>query len=131
MVKLYACVACFCVASFAVVQPVPPIVTPPQKVVSAVVEMGRAIAFEKCQSCHAAGPTGPSANPRAPPLRTLSQKYPIDTLSEAFAEGVLVGHTEMPEFELEPAQVDALMTYIESIQTDAGGGAESKSKSGQ
>jgi cytochrome c len=79
--------------------------------------MGRAIAQEKCQSCHASGPTGTSQNPQAPPLRTLGEKYPIDSLSEAFAEGVMVGHSNMPEFELEPAQVEALMTYIESIQT--------------
>jgi cytochrome c len=114
MVKLTALVVFAGVAAMAFAQaPQPP---QPKQNAARMIDMGRAIAQEKCQSCHATGPTGASALPKAPPLRTLSQKYPIDTLSEAFAEGVLVGHSPMPEFELEPAQIDALLTYIESIQ---------------
>jgi cytochrome c len=114
MVKLTALMVFAGVAGMAFAQaPQPP---QPKQNAARVIDMGRAIAQEKCQSCHASGSTGASALPKAPPLRTLSQKYPIDTLSEAFAEGVLVGHSPMPEFELEPAQIDALLTYIESIQ---------------
>jgi cytochrome c len=129
MVKLYACLACLGIAGLALAQPAPPVVVPTLPHGDAKIEMGRAIAFEKCASCHAPGPRGASANPSAPPLRTLSQKYPIDTLSEAFAEGVLVGHSGMPEFEFEPAQVDALLTYLESIQVHGGRHAK-KRKSG-
>jgi cytochrome c len=126
MVKLYALLGFAVVVSCAFAQTSePPTPTPSS---ARIIDMGRAIAFEKCQSCHASTATGASADPKAPPLRTLNQKYPIDTLSEAFAEGVLVGHTNMPEFELEPAQVDALLTYIESIQANPARGLK-KAKS--
>jgi hypothetical protein len=49
-------------------------------------------------------------------LRTLSQRYPVDQLEEAFAEGVLTGHPAMPEFRFSPTEVDALLAYIQSIQ---------------
>jgi mono/diheme cytochrome c family protein len=52
----------------------------------------------------------------APPFRTLSEAYPVESLSEAFAEGILVGHPDMPEFRLEPAQINDLLAYIQSIQ---------------
>jgi cytochrome c len=77
---------------------------------------GRHIAERNCQTCHAISKIGASPNPRSPPLRTLSTKYPIDSLQEAFAEGVLVGHSDMPEFMFEPAQIDALLAYVKSIQ---------------
>jgi cytochrome c len=83
------------------------------------IELGRQIAEKNCQSCHAIGREGPSSNAVALPLRELSQHYPIDNLAEAFAEGILVGHSTMPQFEFEPQQVEALLTYIQSIQTQS------------
>jgi cytochrome c len=116
MVKLYAFVLVCIASSYGLAQTSPPPDPPGTRTLAATIDMGRAIAQEKCQTCHASGTQGASPNAQAPPLRNLGQKYPIDSLSEAFAEGVLVGHSGMPEFELEPAQVDALITYIESIQ---------------
>jgi cytochrome c len=80
------------------------------------IELGRQIAEKNCQSCHAIGGEGPSANASALPLRELSRHYPVENLAEAFAEGVLVGHSAMPQFEFEPQQVEALLTYIQSVQ---------------
>lgn len=57
----------------------------------------------------------------APPFRTLSQNYPLNSLEEAFGEGILVGHPDMPEFLLEPAQIDHLLAYLNSIQSQPGG----------
>jgi hypothetical protein len=57
----------------------------------------------------------------APPFRTLSQSYPLNSLEEAFAEGILVGHPDMPDFQLEPAQIDHLIAYLNSIQLRQGG----------
>jgi len=57
----------------------------------------------------------------APPFRTLSHNYPVDSLGEALAEGILVGHRDMPEFELEAAQIDDLLAYIQSIQDQRAG----------
>lgn len=80
------------------------------------VEQGRAIVEANCTTCHAVGESGDSPHPDAPPFRTLSQNYPIESLSEAFAEGILVGHPDMPEFRLEPAQINAVLAYIQSVQ---------------
>lgn len=83
------------------------------------VREGRVIAQESCRTCHAIGKRGASPNPSAPPFRTLSSRYPLDDLAEAFAEGVFVGHPVMPEFTLQPAQVDALIAYLKSVQPKA------------
>ena len=82
---------------------------------------GRRIAEVYCSTCHAIGPIGESRHPVAPPFRTLSQDYEVNALAEAFAEGILVGHRDMPEFRLEPAQIDNLLVYLNTIQSRQGG----------
>ena len=79
---------------------------------------GREIAETYCAACHATGRAGVSPNAEAPPFRTLSQRYPVDNLAEAFAEGLRVGHPAMPEFRFEADQVDEMIAYLKSIQTD-------------
>ena len=69
-----------------------------------------------CSQCHSVTRTGDSPNSAAPPFRTLSRKYPIDSLSEALAEGLSVGHAEMPEFVFAPEEITAILTYMKSIQ---------------
>ena len=81
------------------------------------ITLGHQIAVQNCQSCHAIGRSGISPNSAAPQFRHLSRRYPVDTLSEAFAEGILVGHSVMPEFEFAPNQVDGLIAYLTSVQT--------------
>lgn len=51
----------------------------------------------------------------APPLRELSQRYPIETLAEALAEGIVVGHPAMPSFTFHPREIEALLSYIDSL----------------
>ena len=85
------------------------------------IEAGRQIAERYCSGCHAIGPTGESHHPMAPLFRTLSRNYPVNALEEAFAEGILVGHRDMPEFRLEPAQIGDLVAYLQSIQERRGG----------
>lgn len=80
------------------------------------VEKGRAIAEANCARCHAIGTSGESTLPLAPPFRTLSERYPIEDLEEALAEGIVSGHPAMPEFEFDPDEVDALVAYIQSVQ---------------
>jgi mono/diheme cytochrome c family protein len=82
---------------------------------------GRRLAEINCARCHAIGATGESAHAMAPPFRTLSRNYPVNALEEAFAEGVLVGHPIMPEFRLEPAQIEDLLNYIQSVQEQRAG----------
>lgn len=79
---------------------------------------GQKIAERNCQKCHAIGRTGESRNPKSPPFRTLSQRYPLKDLEESMAEGLMVGHEgpEMPLFEFRPAQIGDLMAYLRTIQ---------------
>ena len=80
---------------------------------------GRAIAERNCQSCHAIGPEGPSPVAAAPPFRDLVKRWPAENLAEALGEGIQVAHNgnvQMPEFELEPEQVDDLIAYLQTLQ---------------
>jgi mono/diheme cytochrome c family protein len=77
---------------------------------------GEALLMSNCARCHAVGRTGVSPRPDAPRFRTLSGKYPIESLAEALAQGLSVGHEDMPEFVFEPADVGAILDYLESIQ---------------
>ena len=78
---------------------------------------GRAIAENICSTCHAIGLEGPSPHRDAIPFRDLSKHYPIEDLAEPLAEGIMVGHPDMPVFAFEPDHIDSLIAYIESIQT--------------
>jgi mono/diheme cytochrome c family protein len=78
-------------------------------------ERGRAIAAQNCARCHATGATGDSPLSAAPPFRVLPQRYPVENLAEALAEGIVTGHPEMPEFKFAPADIDALLGYIDSL----------------
>jgi cytochrome c len=77
---------------------------------------GQALLAKNCSRCHAISRTGASPHPEAPPFRTLSRKYPIEGLAEALAEGISVGHPDMPEFIFEADEVGAILAYLKSIQ---------------
>lgn len=81
-----------------------------------VTSRGEALAQTLCSSCHAVTRTDTSTHPEAPPLRHLARNYPVRHLEEALAEGIFVGHPDMPVFQLEPVEIDALLEYLESIQ---------------
>ena len=80
------------------------------------VQQGEAFAQANCARCHAIGVTGYSPMPKAPPFRTLHLRYPIDNLEEALAEGILTGHSEMPEFALSNHQVHDLIAFLRSLE---------------
>jgi cytochrome c len=82
-------------------------------------ERGESIAKRLCARCHAVGETGASPMGLAPPFRDLSKRYPIETLAEALAEGIVVGHPAMPRFTLEPREIGALLTYISGLKSRA------------
>jgi len=81
------------------------------------VDRGRLIVQRNCSMCHAVGRTGDSPNPAAPHFRDLSERYPIDDLAEALAEGIVVGHPEMPQFRFSSQEVSDILAYLQSIQT--------------
>ena len=77
---------------------------------------GQTLLTTNCARCHATGRSGASTHAAAPPFRTLSRKYPIEGLAEALAQGLSVGHPDMPEFVFEPHDVGAILAYLKSIQ---------------
>jgi mono/diheme cytochrome c family protein len=79
------------------------------------IDYGRKLVEENCSRCHAVTSTDKSSHSDAPPFRTLSERYPIEDLAEALAEGISTGHPDMPEFVAAPGQVDAIIAYIRSI----------------
>lgn len=84
------------------------------------VARGHDLVRRNCGVCHAIGTKDASPNRLAPPFRTLHERYPIDDLAEALAEGILTGHPQMPEFSFPPEEVNAIIEYLKSIQTQTG-----------
>jgi len=81
-----------------------------------VVERGRQLVKRNCGMCHATGLEDSSVFPRAPAFRDLHKRYPIASLGEALAEGLVTGHPTMPEFRFAPHQIAEILAYLESIQ---------------
>mgnify|MGYP001184922356 FL=1 len=79
-------------------------------------QAGKIIAEERCARCHAIGPADESRLPEAPAFRELHQRYPVEHLAEALAEGIEVGHKAMPEFVLDPNEIDALLAYLKTLE---------------
>jgi cytochrome c len=84
------------------------------------VERGHDFAKANCASCHAIEKTGGSPYEPAPPFRKLHEKYDVEGLAEALAEGIVVGDhdgpRQMPEFVLEPDEIDDLLAYLKSLE---------------
>src|SRR4029077_6138818 len=83
---------------------------------TSAVKRGADLLAANCSRCHATGTPGSRPHPDAPTFRTLSQKYPIEGLGEALAEGLSVGHPDMPEFTFDAEDVGAILSYLKSIQ---------------
>jgi cytochrome c len=77
---------------------------------------GESLLSRQCAMCHAIGRFGRSPHRQAPPFRTLSKRYPIDSLSEALGDGLSSGHPDMPEFVFSPRDIGAILAYLHSIQ---------------
>jgi mono/diheme cytochrome c family protein len=69
-----------------------------------------------CARCHAIDKVSPSPLGAAPPFRTLHQRYPIDSLAEAMAEGIVTGHPAMPEFKLDPGQIADVLAFLRTLE---------------
>ena len=79
-------------------------------------QRGQFFARTNCASCHSIDKVTPSPLRIAPPFRTLHKRYPIEQLEEAFGEGISTGHPTMPEFRLEPDQINDLLSYMKTLQ---------------
>jgi cytochrome c len=79
------------------------------------IERGLAIVQRNCAQCHAVGPRGESPNTMAPPFRSLQERYDVENLQEALAEGILTGHPAMPEFRFNPREISDIVDYLKSL----------------
>ena len=77
---------------------------------------GKMFARTHCARCHAIDRSSQSPFQAAPPFRTLNLRYPIETLGEALAEGIVTGHPSMPQFELTPDQIHDLLAFLKTFE---------------
>lgn len=79
-------------------------------------QRGKTFALANCARCHSIDKVTESPLKIAPPFRTLHLRYPIETLAEALAEGIVTGHPTMPQFQLDPDQIHDLLSYLKSLE---------------
>ena len=87
-----------------------------EDVLQATVDAGRRIAAQRCSQCHATGPDDRSLLAGAPAFRDLGDRYPVETLAESLAEGIVTGHQQMPVFAFTPIEIDQFLAYLRSVQ---------------
>jgi mono/diheme cytochrome c family protein len=95
-----------------------PVVPPPATVTDPAIARGEALVAANCVRCHATEPAEPSPHTSAPSFAQLFANYPPEYLQEAFAEGVFVGHGDMPAFEFTPAQINDMVAYLKTLGPD-------------
>jgi len=77
---------------------------------------GAALVSEHCAMCHAVARQDESVEPRAPALRTIGRRVPLDRLETQLGAGLLGGHPAMPKFTFAPRDVTAIMRYLRSLR---------------
>jgi mono/diheme cytochrome c family protein len=87
----------------------------PFRAAAADLERGHRLLEESCARCHAVEASGASPLKAAPPLRTLHERYPLESLEEALAEGIISGHPQMPEASFAPDEIDDILAYLRSL----------------
>ncbi len=104
-------------AEQAVAAPATPAVSPAvsAEATEAAISHGKAIVEANCVSCHATEVDEKSAHASAPSFATLFTAYPPEYIAEAFAEGVFVGHGDMPAFEFTSDQIKDLVVYLKTL----------------
>ncbi|BBK36257.1 cytochrome c family protein [Allostella sp. ATCC 35155] len=81
-------------------------------------DTGAAFARKHCAACHAIRGDGASPNPSAPPFRGITKDWPADSVAEALAEGIRIGHEGKPmvALDLTVEEVADLVAYIAAVQ---------------
>jgi mono/diheme cytochrome c family protein len=76
---------------------------------------GKTILEKHCGRCHSIEPTGPSPLNKAPPLREIYLKYPIEQLESGLAEGMGSRHRKMPQLQFSSEEISAMLNYLGTI----------------
>jgi cytochrome c len=92
------------------------LLTTPALAASPAEQRGKTYALTNCARCHSVDRVTKSPLKIAPPFRTLHLRYPVETLGEALAEGIETGHPTMPAFQLDPDQINDLLSYLKSLE---------------
>lgn len=79
---------------------------------------GALFAQEYCAGCHAITGPGPGPNPSAPAFRGITKDWPAESVAEALAEGIRIGHTGKPMVDIDFTvdQIADLIAYLASVQ---------------
>jgi cytochrome c len=88
----------------------------PALAMSPAEQRGKTFALANCARCHSIDRVTQNPLKMAPPFRTLHLRYPVETLGEALAEGIETGHPTIPAFQLDPDQIDDLLSYLKSLE---------------
>jgi cytochrome c len=87
-----------------------------EEALSPAAQRGLVFVRNTCAKCHSVDRVGRSPLPMAPPFRTLHERYPVESLQESLAEGIVTGHPSMPEFKLDPGQAGDVIAYLKSLE---------------
>ncbi len=79
-------------------------------------EQGKRLAVTHCGRCHALDKVSASPFKPAPPFRDLHKRYPVESLQEALAEGLVTGHPAMPEFRFDTDQVGDFIAFLKTLE---------------
>jgi cytochrome c len=85
-------------------------------VLSPPAQRGLVFVRTHCAHCHSIDKITPSPLKDAPPFRTLHLRYPVESLEESLAEGIITRHPTMPQFRLDPGQIADVIAYLKSLE---------------
>ena len=81
------------------------------------IKRGHAHVQVLCARCHAVGATGDSPHANAPPFRLLARSMDFDSFVTRLRDGLMAGHSDMPEFRFRRRDARAIAAYLVSIQS--------------
>lgn len=79
-------------------------------------QRGKRLAETHCAICHSVERQGESPLRSAPPFRSLHHRYPVESLEEALAEGIVTGHPQMPMFRFNARQIGDLIAFLKTLE---------------
>ena len=95
------------------------------------VSAGKVIAETFCARCHGIKPGQKSKHRLAPEFSVIANRYSVWGLQEALAEGIIVGHADMPQYTFSPTEIDNLLAYMDTFTRNAGAPKTEPGRKGQ